>query len=763
MAVPELDPPDDSVLAHAYAYTALQWRVIPIPQGSKHPALNDWVQVASLDPATIDQWWTRWPGNGLGIVTGQIRPGVWLVVIDVDDRPAAGIFGSDTLADLEHEHGRLPDTVEAHTGSGGRHIYLEFPCEIRNDQAGLLGPGLDLRGEGGQVLAPPTIHPNGNPYLWEADHAPWEIPVADAPAWLVEVLTSRTADQPREDRPKYEGPPRPGDRFAASVSWPELLRRDGATFMGARKDRKTGHGYELWCRPGKDPKDGASASLYYGGSDVLKVFTPNWDHLAEGHTYTRFGYWTAVTYGEGQYSKAAGALAAAQHEDDIRALVGPSRPLDAPTAPADGQEDEPAPQRDGHGWETVDLGPYLDGTYQPPVPDILRLEDGRCLLYRRRINGLFGVSGGGKTWVAVLACAQLVADGEHVLILDHEDHPETWIDRLRALGLSDGVIRAHLHYVNPQISMNPDATVYLVGLVRDLDVALVVIDSKGESMGLEGLDDNSSGDVVAWANRIARPLADAGAGVLDVDHVVKDPEANQFWPAGSQRKRALVDGHLIRVNVVEPFSKDKPGKLALLTAKDRGGNWTPFGRCAELTVTPGETLGMRLASPPVNDSGEQLPIKVMEAVSEYLELAGASSVRAIKTGVGYGDKLRNAALEALERDGWVRVEDGARGARLHAPVARFRQSEWEMCRLGGVPYLPPSNADQDPTVLTVPDRTPPCSGAQSDGDRATVRTVQPPPPKGGVAGAHGQHPSDRTVGTVQPTSVPQSTVTPDDL
>ena len=67
-----------------------------------------------------------------------------------------------------------------------QHIYFRMPTsvDIRNNASTKLGPGLDIRGEGGQVLAAPTIHTNGKPYAWESGYGPDEIAVADPPAWL---------------------------------------------------------------------------------------------------------------------------------------------------------------------------------------------------------------------------------------------------------------------------------------------------------------------------------------------------------------------------------------------------------------------------------------------------------------------------------------------------------------------------------------------------------------------------------------------------
>jgi len=90
--------------------------------------------------------------------------------------------GDDTLAYLiEDHHEDLPKTVAVITGSGGSHHYFRWPTdgrEIRNNAGSRLGPGLDIRGDGGQVLAPPTTHPCGRSYAWEEGCSPEDIDIA---------------------------------------------------------------------------------------------------------------------------------------------------------------------------------------------------------------------------------------------------------------------------------------------------------------------------------------------------------------------------------------------------------------------------------------------------------------------------------------------------------------------------------------------------------------------------------------------------------
>ncbi len=155
----------------------------------KHPRLYNWPRQASAASALVEAWWSRYPSGGVGIVTGGVSR---LLVIDVDPRSG----GDDPLAPLEAAHGPLPLTVESSTGGGGRHLFLGTPDDRRliRNSAGALGAGIDIRGDGGFVVAPPSPHASGTAYTWTAGRSPDEVAVAPAPDWLLDLLQpSRTA------------------------------------------------------------------------------------------------------------------------------------------------------------------------------------------------------------------------------------------------------------------------------------------------------------------------------------------------------------------------------------------------------------------------------------------------------------------------------------------------------------------------------------------------------------------------------------------
>lgn len=167
----------DAHMAAALAYHRHGWAIIPAAPRSKRPIVRWQIyQDGMPGEKAVRKWFARWPDANLSVVTGA-NSGI--VVLDVD--PAHG--GASSLSKMEDRHGALPETVESRTGGGGRHIYFAHPgFEVRN-RAGL-APGLDLRGDGGVIIVPPSIHPNGKPYMWCQGHAPDEIALAPLPVWL---------------------------------------------------------------------------------------------------------------------------------------------------------------------------------------------------------------------------------------------------------------------------------------------------------------------------------------------------------------------------------------------------------------------------------------------------------------------------------------------------------------------------------------------------------------------------------------------------
>ncbi len=154
------------------------------PCAAKAPRTEHGFKDASRDPEQITAWWTKWPAANIGMPTGKVSR---LVALDVD---VHGANGFDTLLELGHE---LPITVSTITGGGGEHHLFRHPGGIKSG-TDKLGPGLDIRAEGGYIILPPSVHESGRRYEW--DHVPGETPFAPLPEWIATAVAPRPAGKP---------------------------------------------------------------------------------------------------------------------------------------------------------------------------------------------------------------------------------------------------------------------------------------------------------------------------------------------------------------------------------------------------------------------------------------------------------------------------------------------------------------------------------------------------------------------------------------
>jgi hypothetical protein len=160
------------------------WPVFPLRPDSKIPATPNGFHDATTDTAAIVETWTRSPRANVAIVTGATAG---LVVIDVD-----GEKGRESLAELKRTLGPLPTTLAAATPRGAHGYFLHPDVEVRCS-AGLLGAGVDVRAEGGYIVAPPSRNGTAG-WSWrlptgQAEPLPHDL--APLPASWVEAMTKR--------------------------------------------------------------------------------------------------------------------------------------------------------------------------------------------------------------------------------------------------------------------------------------------------------------------------------------------------------------------------------------------------------------------------------------------------------------------------------------------------------------------------------------------------------------------------------------------
>ncbi len=190
----------------------------PIQRRGKHPRTMNGVKDASTDPAQIDRWWTKWPDANVAVATGSASG---LFVLDVDPRNG----GQRSLKQLVD--GRdLPQTPTVRTGGGGLQFYFASPEGLQLKSRNSVLPGLDVKGDGGYVIGPASIHKSGRTYVWASGLTPGKVPLVSLPRWLQKALSGRT----RRDRTDGETaePISEGGRHSYLVRMAGALRRQGA-------------------------------------------------------------------------------------------------------------------------------------------------------------------------------------------------------------------------------------------------------------------------------------------------------------------------------------------------------------------------------------------------------------------------------------------------------------------------------------------------------------------------------------------------------
>jgi hypothetical protein len=195
-----------NLVGYAIAYARRGWPVFPLhtPIGSKgctcgdseckragkHPRTQHGLLDATTDEATIRGWWAQWPDAPIGISTGPAK----LLVVDIDPRNG----GTETWSTLVGANDPMPHTPSSRTGGGGDHIYLRSPSYPVRSKAGAMGPGIDVKADGGYVVAPPSMHSSGDRYEWRAESNPGDVEAQPCPQWILDRLQKK---QPRGQRP----------------------------------------------------------------------------------------------------------------------------------------------------------------------------------------------------------------------------------------------------------------------------------------------------------------------------------------------------------------------------------------------------------------------------------------------------------------------------------------------------------------------------------------------------------------------------------
>ena len=744
---------------------------IPLPRHSKSPNITGWTDIRWPDPEydagegeelvrrtfseQIDQG-----SSNLGVILGE--PSGNLVDVDLD-HPAVQRLKSILLPPTSAIHGR--------EGSPSSHYWYRVADGTLPPTRRLRIPAQDggtvvsveIRGTGAQTVIPPSIHPDtGETYEWEGE--PWGgeagPTVIDGNELLAQVILLGLCAVLLEAWPKKGGRHdayvalaggllRYGDSQTVHPFWERNAALVIRTLAIATHDEEgpAKREAEAIASTARRLREGGQAvgftrlAEYIGEESVQIVerlvrdaeaaagFKPDiagdrpewakkWDGMQIELSPTAESEFSAEgTRSLGRLDK-EGQDSASDSEGD-----GPgSDELEA------GDEDrdplDPLEARIST-WSPVDLEPYLSGKVQVPDPEVCRRNDGRSLMYRGRVNMLFGSSESAKSWLAMAICLQEIETGGRALYLDFEDEPVQTLNRLRLLGAADDDLRAQFSYIRPEGPLadmqrnrwgkdNPTRSGEFAQdqfdmALKTLDPDIIVADGMTALYGLHGLDANDavSTDVItSWLKRLTR---NGRSTVIIIDHQAKSAEKGSM-PIGSQHKVAMVQGTLLQVWPIKQPMPGAVGEMELVVLKDRPGQVRAHsqrtGGRGKAQVAGVVTLDSRtegrsslIITPPrrtptgggghlnadgedVNDVEERVEIDLTEMTATMERMAlhqdeeeavlavyGGEVGREAKAEDIYlilGDDLprksAKAALDRLVRKGWIAKTGSRRGA-----------------------------------------------------------------------------------------------------
>ena len=611
---------------------------LPITRHSKSPTMAGWTKLRWPDPATDTgegedavraafEEYTAGGSTNLGVLLGEASGDL----IDVDlDHPAAMRLKSYLLPYTAAVHGR-ETSRKSHYWYRAKPGTLPATRRLRiPDKSGRgSGVSVEIRSNGAQTIVPPSIHPaTAETYEWEGE--PWggdEGPaVVDGTELLAQVILLGLCSV------LLDAWPGPGQRHDAYVALAGGLLRYGDSQTvhpfwernaglvirtlalathdedGAeQREREAIYTTKRRLREGGEATGFTRLAEYIGEESVQIVerlvrdaeavagFVPDVDGDVPGWQPPWARQWEGLTI-ELDDSAPAPAFVESVDASEPRSLgallpdhgaeeIGEAG-AEEDAIPGDSREDlDPLDARPS-SWSPVDLEPYLTGKLTVPDPEVCRRNDGACLMYRGRVNMLFGSSESAKSWIAMAICLQEIEAGGRALYLDFEDEPVQTLNRLRLLGAGDDDLRAQFSYIRPEgpladmqrnkwgkdqpTKSGEFAQDQFDMALQSLDPDIIVADGMTALYGLHGLDANDavSTDVItSWLKRLTR---NGRSTVIIIDHQAKSAEKGSM-PIGSQHKVAMVQGTLLQVWPIKQPMPGDVGEMELVVLKDRPG------------------------------------------------------------------------------------------------------------------------------------------------------------------------------------------------
>ena len=669
--------------------------VIPAKtDGSKAPFAN-WKQYQNERPSReqVIEWFKD-GHEGIGIVTGAISGNLEMLELEgraVKDgllKEAMDMAIASNLGDIWN---LVTSGYTELTPSGGLHFLYQIVDEpVPGNYKLARRPGdadsvevlVETRGEGGFVVTAPSsgaTHPSGKA---------WEM-VAGSPATIAAItFEQRNAlhdifaaqdKMPAKEEFKVlinkdaQGD-RPGDEFNSQATWKEILEPKGW------KKVYTKNGETYWRRPGKSI--GISASTGKNESDNLYVFSTSTKFEAN-KPYSKFAALTLLEF-DGNFSEASRYLRSKGYGKPNDSFPSLDNVIQLP--PRESEDSIEPASYENSTWKSLDLQPFLDGTFQPPKTEIFKRNDGESLFYPGKVHSIYGESESGKSWIAQMAVAEQLKQNQRVIYIDFESDALDIVNRLKTLKVSQAEILQYFSYIRPDTSYNPSDPNWQK--ILEPGTSLVIIDGVTEALNLWGKETKDNDGITQWMRIFPRVIASrSGACVVTIDHVTKDKETRGRFAIGGQAKLATIDGAAYLVEPLEALAPGRIGTLTVRVTKDRpgfvrriAGLYRKSDRTQEVAVitidSTREQMELVIAPPMLEDQVkaqklEKLDSDIVNWINSHPGSAKSKAVRGIE---GWDDKTLLARIDSLIEDGVLENQGNARNFILYVTqdgMARF--------------------------------------------------------------------------------------------
>ena len=651
-------------VATAMAYLAAGLSCLPATKARKHPAIGSWKNWQTRLPTEVEvRAWFSNAHDAICVVAGAVSGN--LECLDFDNGGelfAAWIEKVDT--------GLLAQLVIEQTPSGGYHVCYrcEDPVEgnlklARGIRDGKQKTLIETRGEGGLFLcAPtegyalqqgdfahlPTISPDARQALLEAARSLDELPATSTPT----APAGANVGQPGADSAPTGGKDAfdlaPGDDFNARGDIHPLLKAAGWQFCGVKPD-----GNEQWTRPGKDPRNGVSAT-YKDGS--FYVFSSNAAPFEPNVKYSPFAVYATLNH-NGDYTAAASALLTQGYGKAKSATDGVTLNL-KPTVAGTTQAEE---------------GPIPLGTLKKRFPEMRPVLIDGFLRIGETMN-IIAAPKTGKSWLVTQLCV-CVASGTdwfghvctpgRVLIIDNELHEETSANRIPLVVEAMRKVNPSLPNVDDMIDVwnlrgkwksIADLSLWLPRF-KEAGYRMIVIDAFYRALPKD-TDENDNGSIASIYNLIDTFAKQVGCSFVLIHHTSKGNQSQKSITdvgagAGSQSRAAdthLIlrehkdDGFLVLEAVVRSFPRQEPivlQKAFPLMLPDYERNPEDLAGKSE--------LGVKKDDPPPTEIAKRLA----ELVEPDHPQAKGVFIDTVKTAYGLMEKTAKLAVERAITDGLI--------------------------------------------------------------------------------------------------------------